>query len=67
LCELYAVSAFRRTTTVRLKPDTTYFWKRSNPMSLKEWAAAAYPIVRAHLDAAKVLKIAADKRPRTTN
>jgi putative membrane protein len=43
--------------------------KSDNPvtMSLNEWAAAAYPIVRAHLDAAKVLKIAVDKRPRTTN
>jgi putative membrane protein len=36
-------------------------------MSLNEWAATAYPIVRAHLDAARVLKIAVDKRPRTTN
>ena len=36
-------------------------------MSLNEWAASAYPIVRAHLDAARVLKIAVDKRPRTTN
>src|SRR6185436_13468802 len=24
---LYVVSAFRRTVTVRLKPDTTYLWK----------------------------------------
>ena len=36
-------------------------------MSLNQWAATAYPIVRAHLDAARVLKIAVDKRPRTTN
>jgi len=36
-------------------------------MSLNEWAATAYPIVRAHLDAGRVLKIAVDKRPRTTN
>jgi hypothetical protein len=36
-------------------------------MSLNEWAATAYPVVRAHLDAARVLKIAVDKRPRTTN
>ena len=36
-------------------------------MGLNEWAAATYPIVRAHLDAARVLKIAVDKRPRTTN
>jgi predicted outer membrane protein len=35
--------------------------------SLNEWAAATYPIVRAHLDAARLLKIAVDKRPRTTN
>ena len=33
-------------------------------MRLNEWAAATYPIVRAHLDAARVLKIAVDKRPR---
>ena len=36
-------------------------------MGLNEWAAATYPIVRSHLDAARVLKIAVDKRPRTTN
>jgi len=36
-------------------------------MGLNEWAAATYPIVRAHLDAARVLKIAVEKRPRTTN
>jgi putative membrane protein len=43
--------------------------KSDNPltMSLNEWAAAAYPIVRAHLDAARVLKIAVDKRPTTTH
>ena len=36
-------------------------------MSLNEWAAATYPIVRAHLDAARVLKTAVDKRPSTTH
>ena len=36
-------------------------------MGLNEWAAATYPLVRSHLDAARVLKIAVDKRPRTTN
>jgi putative membrane protein len=36
-------------------------------MSLNEWAAAVYPVVRAHLDAARVLKIAVDKRARSTN
>jgi putative membrane protein len=36
-------------------------------MSLNEWTATVYPIVRAHLDAARLLKIAVDKRPRTTN
>jgi putative membrane protein len=43
--------------------------KSDNPltMRLNEWAAAAYPIVRAHLDAARVLKIAVDKRPTTTH
>ena len=43
--------------------------KSDNPLTMKlnEWAATAYPIVRAHLDAARVLKIAVDKRPRTTN
>jgi putative membrane protein len=35
--------------------------------TLNEWAAANYPTVRAHLDAARVLKTAVDKRPRTTN
>jgi hypothetical protein len=35
--------------------------------SLNEWAAASDPTVRAHLEAARVLKIAVDKRPRTTN
>jgi putative membrane protein len=35
--------------------------------SLNEWAAAGDPIVRMHLEAARVLKIAVDKRPRTTN
>jgi putative membrane protein len=41
--------------------------KSDNPltMSLNEWAAAAYPVVRSHLDAARLLKIAVDKR--TTN
>lgn len=34
-------------------------------MGLNEWAAATYPIVRTHLDAARVLKIAVDKRPAT--
>jgi putative membrane protein len=43
--------------------------KSDNPltMSLNEWAAVAYPIIRAHLEAARVLKIAVDKRPRGTN
>ena len=43
--------------------------KSDNPVTMKlnEWAAATYPIVRAHLDAARVLKIAVDKRPATTN
>jgi putative membrane protein len=43
--------------------------KSDNPLTMKlnEWAATAYPIVRAHLDAARLLKIAVDKRPRTTN
>jgi predicted outer membrane protein len=43
--------------------------KSDNPstMKLNEWAATAYPIVRAHLDAARLLKIAVDKRPRTSN
>jgi len=43
--------------------------KSDNPvtMSLNEWAAAAYPIVRAHLVAARVLQVAVEKRPRTTN
>jgi len=43
--------------------------KSDNPVTMKlnEWAAATYPIVRAHLDAARVLKIAVDKRLRTTN
>jgi putative membrane protein len=36
-------------------------------MSLNEWAAATYPTVRAHLDAARLLKIAVDKRSGTTN
>jgi putative membrane protein len=36
-------------------------------LSLNQWAAATYPIVRTHLDAARVLKIAVDKRPLTTN
>ena len=34
-------------------------------MGLNQWAAAAYPVVHAHLDAARVVKIAVDKR--TTN
>jgi len=36
-------------------------------MSLNEWAAAVYPIVRTHLEAARVLQVAVEKRPRTTN
>jgi hypothetical protein len=36
-------------------------------MSLNEWAATTYPTVRAHLDAARLLKIAVDKRSGTTN
>jgi predicted outer membrane protein len=36
-------------------------------MRLNQWAAAVYPVVRAHLEAAKVLKVAVEKRPRTTN
>jgi putative membrane protein len=36
-------------------------------MSLNEWAATAYPTVRAHLDAARLLKIAVDKRSNATN
>ena len=36
-------------------------------MSLNEWAATAYPIVRAHVEAARLLKVAVDKRSRTTN
>jgi putative membrane protein len=56
--------AVERAEVVAIIPE-----KSDNPvtMSLNEWAAAAYPIVRAHLDAAKVLKIAVDKRPHTTN
>jgi putative membrane protein len=43
--------------------------KSDNPltMSLNQWAAATYPIVRAHLEAAKVLKTAVDARRQTTN
>ena len=43
--------------------------KSDNPLTMKlnEWAATTYPVVRAHLDAARLLKIAVDKRPRTTN
>jgi putative membrane protein len=36
-------------------------------MSLNEWAATAYPIVRAHVEAARLLKVAVDKRFGTTN
>jgi putative membrane protein len=36
-------------------------------MSLNEWAATAYPTVRAHVDAARLLKIAVDKRSNATN
>jgi putative membrane protein len=36
-------------------------------MSLNEWAATAYPTVRAHVDGARLLKIAVDKRSGTTN
>ena len=36
-------------------------------MSLNEWAANAYPTVRAHVDAARLLKIAVDKRSNATN
>ena len=36
-------------------------------MSLNQWAATAYPVVRAHLEAARLLKIAVDKSRRTTN
>jgi putative membrane protein len=56
--------AVERAEVVAIIPE-----KSDNPltMSLNEWAAATYPIVRAHLDAARVLKIAVDKRPRTTN
>jgi putative membrane protein len=56
--------AVERAEVVAIIPE-----KSDNPltMSLNEWAAGAYPIVRAHLDAAKVLKIAVDKRPHTTN
>jgi putative membrane protein len=43
--------------------------KSDNPLTkcLNEWAAATYPIVRAHLDAVSVLKIAVDKRARAMN
>jgi hypothetical protein len=51
--------AVERAEVVAIIPE-----KSDNPltMSLNEWAAAAYPIVQAHLDAARVLKIAIDKR-----
>jgi putative membrane protein len=56
--------AVERAEVVAIIPE-----KSDNPltMSLNEWAAATYPIVRAHLDAATVLKIAVDKQSRTTN
>jgi putative membrane protein len=56
--------AVERAEVVAVIPE-----KSDNPltMSLNEWAATTYPIVRAHLDAARVLKIAIDKRPRSTN
>jgi putative membrane protein len=56
--------AVERAEVVAIIPE-----KSDNPltMSLNEWAAATYPIVRAHLDAARLLKIAVDKRPRATN
>jgi predicted outer membrane protein len=45
--------------TIAILPE-----KSDNPvtMRLNEWAAATYPVVRSHLDAAKVLKVAVDKR-----
>jgi putative membrane protein len=56
--------AVERAEVVAVIPEKS---DNSLTMSLNEWAAATYPIVRAHLDAARVLKIAVDKRPRTTN
>lgn len=45
--------------TIAIVPE-----KSDNPvtMRLNEWAAATYPVVRGHLDAARVLKVAVDKR-----
>ena len=56
--------AVERAQVVAVIPETS---DNVVTMSLNEWAATAYPIVRAHLDAGRVLKIAVDKRPRTTN
>jgi putative membrane protein len=57
-------TAVERAEVVAVIPE-----KNDNPLtfSLNEWAAAAYPIVQAHLTAARTLKLAVEKKPRTTN
>jgi hypothetical protein len=35
--------------------------------AINEWAAATLPVVQAHLDAARVLKVALDKARSTTH
>lgn len=52
-----------RAAVVALIPE-----KSDNPttMRLNEWAANTYPIVRTHLDAARLLKTAIEKRPNTS-
>jgi putative membrane protein len=61
---LARTKGFERAEVVGVLPE-----KSDNvvTMSLNEWAANAYPIVRTHLEAARALKIAVDKRPHTTN
>lgn len=55
--------AIERAEVVAINPE-----KSDNPVTMKlnEWAAVTYPIVRAHLEAARVLKAAVDKRAKTT-
>jgi putative membrane protein len=57
-------TAVERAQVVAILPEKS---DNAVTLSLNEWAAATYPTVRAHLDAARVLKTAVDKRPRTTN
>jgi putative membrane protein len=60
---LTGTKAVEQRELVAILPDKS---DNTLTMSLNEWAAAAYTLDRAHIEAAKVLKIAADKR-RSTN